>query len=366
MKPAICLFLLTAALHAQPVLSTIEHFYPNAAGAPLNTKILFHLTCCDGSTARVSLLNPFGVAVNSRTERAYSGRGEWVLVTPAQPLVALNQYSVRIDFSGRLPIVRTFSTGTASDNTRPVIVSATPAPGEDAAFRLPGASLRFSKPMNPLSFPNASPLLTNLEFPNLGAQASWVLTDPATLTANTYEPLPLGKVFRLTYPGNLPQDLSGNTLEGSLPDYIFTTFPKAPKDGPKLSASIPLADESEVPTNTALYLKFDRPAPLPDVSVFTLSSEGDPGVPLRIEFFQASGAFILRPQSLLRPNEEYTLRATSFYDSYGGQLSAGELLKCPTSRFPDTRDRRQISSPQSPSPNVLGLQWRFSRPLLPY
>ena len=366
MKPAILLLLLTAALSAQPVLSEIDSIYPTGAGAPLNTKVLFHLTCCDGFSARVSLLNPFGTPVNSRTDRTHSGRGEWILITPAQPLVALNQYSVRVDIPGRLPIVRTFSTGTTNDTSRPVIVSTSPAPGEDAAFRLPGASIRFSKPMSPFSFNNASPLLVNLEFPNSGSQTVWQLTDPFTLTANTYEPLPLGKVYSLSYPGNLPQDLAGNALDGPLPSHIFTTFPKAPKDGPKLAASIPIAGETEVPTNTALYLKFDRPAPLPEAAVFTLSSESDPGVALRIELLQSSGAFILRPQNLLRANEEYTLRAASFYDSYGGQLPAGELLKFRTGRLPDIRDRRQLSSPQSPSPNVSRLQWRFSRAALPF
>src|SRR5204862_4426163 len=140
----------------------------------------------------------------------------------------------------------------------------------------PNVVVQFSKAMNPGSLPEGAPLLTNLATPSTPQYLFWAFQDPTKLTLdNSTYGLQQGTAYRLRFGSKLPQDLAGNTLI-TPPDIVFTTYPEAPKDGPQLKGSVPAEGESAVPTNSAIYLQFDRSISPPDVSTFTLSAANDP------------------------------------------------------------------------------------------
>ncbi len=121
-----------------------------------------------------------------------------------------------------------------------------------------------------------------------------------------------------------------------------------------------------MPTNAALFLIFDKPPMLPRDGVFTLSSQGDPNVAVKVEAIDWLNALIVRPQGLLRGNQDYTLRADKLYDRYGGQLSTNALLRFRTAVLPETHAFQAVSVPQTSLPNVSRVQWRFSRAVNPH
>jgi hypothetical protein len=106
--------------------------------------------------------------------------------------------------------------------------------------------------------------------------------------------------------------------------------------------------------------------PVPDASVFTLGSSGDPQVALKVEKVATGKALILRPQTLLRANQDYILRSDSLYDAWGGRLPAGVLLHFRTGTLPESRTFAATQSPATTVPRVSTLRWTFNRALNPY
>ena len=353
-RPLICSLLACGLASAQTNKAAVDYFYPSGSDVPTNTKILAHITCC-GTVNSVSLTS--GGNVPGQFAYASAPDGTWLVFTPAQTLQVRTGHTLTIRIDGQ-PLTFSFNTGGSADTTGPTVVRSRPSAGGDlgaASF-----SMSFSKPMNPLI--SASPTFTDMSTGN-NWSIPWNLSDPFTFT--TQQDFPLGTVVRARFGSQLPEDLSGNKLAAP-PDFVFTTYSAAPKDGPQLLGTLPVEAETGVPTNAAVFLQFDRPLTLPDASVFALGSSGDPQVALKVEKTSNGKALILRPQTLLRGNQDYTLRADSFYDAWGGKLAAGVVLHFRTGTLPESRAFGITQSPASILPRVSTLRWTFSRPLNPY
>lgn len=352
-----------AAAFAQPI-PTLDYSYPTGNTVPINTKLLAHVACCTRGTPSLILrIGTQGVA--GRLDYSYSNRGQWVLFTPAQALSARTTYTADVSMPGAASASFSFTTGTDRDTAPPTIVSTYPSAGQDAAAVPLVMSLKFSKPMNPLSFEGAGPSVTEVTS-SYSSVSGWTLTEASTLTSTSTYPMQLGAVFRVTPGAGRPQDLSGNALVNPLSEFTFTTYPEAPKDGPRMQASVPAEGETGVATNSALFLLFDRPVVLPADAVFTLSSDGDPRVSLKAEAIRGTNALVLRLQALLRGNQDYTLRAEPFLDAFGGRFAGGVLLRFRTGTLPESRSFQQLNRQPATVPNVKQLQWRFNRAVNPY
>jgi hypothetical protein len=352
------------ALHAQTDNSTVAYLYPSTTDLPLNSKILVGVTCCSGQDASLSA---GGRSVPARVERFLMRDSTAAFVlTPSTPLLPRTLYQVTISLYNKAPLTTTFTTGTTNDTTPPTVVQTTPADGQDVASAKPNVVVQFSKAMYPGSLPDAAPALTALAAPLTSLYLFWTFPDPTKLTLEngTYG-LQQGTAYRLHFGSKLPQDLAGNALVVP-PDVVFTTYAEAPKDGPQIKGTVPLAGESSIPTNSAIYLQFDRAISPPDVSAFTLSAATDPSVSLKVDpTTTVPGGLIIRPQTLLRSNQDYILGISQIFDLYGGH-SSGFTLHFHTGLLPETRPLATVSAPAPILPNVPVLRWTFSRALNPY
>lgn len=359
---AVLLGLLGAAvLHAQTKPSA-DSIYPAGAGAPTNTKILIRSACCFYAQDAAVALSAGAQVVAGKVEVIDS---VWLVFTPEQPLQPNTAYSVVVRVAGRTPTLGSFSTGPAADTTAPRFLSSTPAHLQDTLALGQPVQLRFSEPLNPKSVRAAAPRLVEL---GLGYTSSGTvqLDDPATIRIYPSSQFTFGGVYRVEFPATLPEDLSGNVLPAPAPEVLFTTYPSAPKDGARLAGSVPADGESGVPTNSAIVLLFDRPVIPPAAGALALASEGDPKVALKVEALEAGNAVILRPQTLLRGNQRYTLSVSVLYDRYGGQVAAGTLLRFTTATLPELRPFTLVTSPAAKVPRVGRLRWSYNRAINPY
>ena len=359
------LLAVTGSLSAQPSSPGADYVYPSGADAPLNTKILVRAPFFQPASA-VRLLSG-SQSVPGRVERVSGAGHVWIVFMPAQPLLPRTTYTVSVAGSSSpslTPYTATFTTGTAIDTTAPTVVSTSPANGEDFLSTIQRVSIRFSEPLDPLWLNEAAPAIVTLPpaYP-FNYPPQWFLEDAFTLVS--FPETRFGMVYRVHFPGRPPQDLAGNTLAAAV-DITFSTYPSTPKGGPQLVASLPQEGEQEVPTNSALFLRFDRPVPIPPDGALTLSSETDPNVALTVETITGVNALLVRPQLLLRGDQLYTLRSTRLPDSYGGQASNSVLLRFRTRRLPELRTFQLLSFPRTPMPKMARLQWRYSRPLNPH
>jgi hypothetical protein len=361
---ALCAFLLfSASAFAQSNTPSIAYLYPSGNDAPLNSIVMVGVSCCGAQKLTVST-SGLGVAGRYSSYQMRDGTTAF-LFTPAAPLLPQAGYVVTIGLYNGAPLTATFKTGTSTDTAPPTVVSTHPADGQDYASATPSVTIRFSKPMDPSSLPDTAPLFTNIATAG-GVYSNWIFQNPTTLTLDTYGyGLPQGAVYRLRFGSKLLHDLAGNTLSGPLPDIVFTTYPDAPKDGPQLKGSAPAEGEASVPTNSALFLQFDRAVVLPDAASLTLSAAGDPSVALKVADGPRAGGIIVRPQNLLRSNQDYTLQIAQVNDLYGGHTS-GLTLHFRTGLLPETRTFNQTSAPASVVPNVSVLRWTFNRAINPF
>ena len=360
----IALLSFCAALGVAATTPSADYVYPSGAGAPTNTKILIHFLCC-GET------NIEPVAVRSATQTV-TGRSEyvdfqWIVFTPAQPLPANTTFTVVVTLPYRTPYTGTFTTGSSPDTTRPMVVSTIPVDKQDILLLSQPVQIRFSKPLNPLSLAKAFPVVADLHDGRiLSSGATTSRVDSSTILINPMNGLLRPSVYRVYFPGALPEDLCGNTLAAPSPDFVFTTYPEAPKDGARLRASVPADSDTGVPTNASIFLMFDRPVTTPADGALVLSSESEPAIPLKVEAIAVRNVLIVRPQALLRGNRKYVLRADRLFDEYGGQVAGSSLLSFTTGILPELRSFTQLSGPPSPMPNATRVRWRFSRPLNRY
>jgi hypothetical protein len=338
-----------------------DYLYPSGPGAPINTKILVHVPCCGGVNTDPISVRAGAQAVAGRSE--YFGF-EWIVFTPAQLLLANTAYTVNVALPNRTSYAGGFTTGASADSAPPQLVSTTPANGQDTILINQPVRLRFSKPMNPLSLTKTPPTIVELQSGNSMYGITVGLADSSTFQLTG--PLLPGAAYRVYFPGPLPEDLSGNVLSAPGADFVFTTYPEAPKDGAQLRKAIPADSDAAVPTNTAIFLMFDRPVVMPAEGGLSLSSASEPRVPLKVEAIDVLNVLIVRPQTLLRGNQQYTLRVEKLYDQYGVQYPTGPLIRFTTAALPELRAFTQVSGPRSTMPNVRRVRWRFSRPVNPY
>jgi len=355
------LFGLTALYGAATPAS--DYIYPSGSGVALNTKLLVHTTGYAKDFSAPLTLTAKGQVIAGKTEFSDS----WIVFTPAQALQPNTSYTITVVYSTFTPSVATFITGTATDTTPPQMVSSSPANLEDSpGFNKP-VQLKFSKPLNPVSLASAAPRIVNLSS-NAVYSSTVSLLDATTVSLffNYYTTLPAGRVFRVYFPGALPSDLCGNAGVPPGPDFVFTSYPVAPKDGAKLSGSVPANAETGVPTNTAITLSFDRPVILPTDGGLTLSSDGEASVALKVEAVESRNALILRPQVLLRGNRRYTLSVNALYDQWGGHMATGPLLVFTTGTLPELSTFSRVLAPAASMPKVSKLRWVYSRAINPY
>lgn len=353
-----------AGLEGQSNVATIKYLHPSTTDFPLNSKVLVGVTCC--GVANVAL-STGGRTVAAKVESYPLRDGtSAVVLIPAAPLLPRTVYQVTFTmYDGRAPLVATFTTGTGNDTTPPRVVKTVPGDGQDFASASPNLSIQFSKAMYPGGFSEVAPVLIDLSTTSTSSVASWSFQDPATVGLDSFVTgLRLGTAYRLRYGSKLPQDLAGNTPVAPL-DVVFTTYPEAPKDGPKLQGSTPAEGETGAPTNSSIYLHFDRAISPQNVSGFTLAAANDPGVTLKVEAGPVSAGLILRPQTLLRANQDYTLTASGVLDAFGGR-GTGFKLHFRTGALPETRQLTQLSAPPPVVAAVATLRWTFSRALNPF
>lgn len=331
---------------------------PSGTGVPLNTKILARFECCVSP-------GPIPITVRAGSE-GVAGTTElinrrWILFTPFQRLQANTTYSVVVTLPYRSEFTGTFTTGNSIDTTPPRMVSSTPANNQDTVLIRQPVQLRFSEPLNPKSLEAVAPRLVDLATGPLVYGTTADLPEPATLQVSSYDGLTPGSVYRVFFPGPLPEDLCGNAMLPPAPDFIFTTYPAAPKDGARLDRSTPADAEADVATNSAIVLHFDRPVITPDSNAFALSADGDPNVVVKVEAIESRNLLVLRPQALLRGNRRYTLTVNKVYDRYGGMVPAGSLLSFTTGSLPELRAFARMSAPPTTLPNVRKVRWTYSR-----
>ena len=336
--------------------------YPSGPRVPTNTKLLMRVPCCASQYMGAVTVRAGSDTVVGRLE---GPELEWLVFTPAELLKPETAYTVEITPPNRPRFVASFTTGAEADSAAPQLVSSWPVQGGDTGgvFGSP-IVLEFSEPLHPVSVQKAVPTVEEL------GGRGWVYGTTASLGADgrsirVSSPLGPGAVYRIRYADGVPEDLAGNRV-ATPPDFVFTTYPDAPKDGPKIRATLPLEEETEVPTNAAIFLQFDRPVLKPEDGAFSLGSEGDASVGLTAELLAARNALILRPTTLLRPNQRYTLRVNRFYDAWGGAMTAGTALSFTTALLPELRPFREESGPAGMMPRSATVQWRYNRALNPW
>jgi hypothetical protein len=351
-----------SGLQADTIAPT-DSISPSGIGVPLNTKILVRFVCCGSYGPNPVTVRTGAQDVAGTTEVI---NFHWILFTPAQRLRANTTYSVVVSLPYRSEFSGSFTTGSSLDTTPPTMVSSAPANLQDTATTKVPVQLRFSEPLNPKSLAAAPPRLVDLQSSSSPYGINPELAEPSTIQFSSYDGLIPGKVYRVFFPGSLPEDLSGNVMLPPAPDFLFTTYPAAPKDGARLDRSVPADSQTAVATNSAIVLHFDRPVIKPDAVALTLSADGDPNVGLKVEAIEARNTLILRPQTLLRGNRRYTLTVNRIYDQYGGQVAAGPLLTFTSGSVPEVRVFNVASMPAASLPNVRKVRWIFTRAVNPF
>jgi hypothetical protein len=347
--------------HALPA-QVAEAVYPSGAGVGTNTKVLVRFTCCIIGATTPVVLRAGALTVAGTTE--FVGN-EWILFTPTQALQANTAYAVTVTLPGRAPFTGDFTTGASPVTVAPKLASSYPANLQDVVDLNQPIRLRFSRPLNPKSVFASQPRLAFLGPGNYSIDTKAALPDAYTLELSGFGQLNPGGVYQVSFSAAPPQDLSGNVLPLVVPDFLFTTYPQAPKDGARLSLSTPADSETGVPTNSAIVLQFSRPIPLPDAAAFTLSATGDLNVGLSVEADQRKDVLVLRPRTLLRGNRQYTLSVGDIYDAFGGKVAAGPLLSFTTATLPESRGFSQLSGPSPILPNLRKARWVFNRAVSP-
>ncbi len=358
--PVILLAILGAAT-AQPQSNpSALQIYPSGEGVPLNSKILVQPACCTYSLNAPVTLTTSGQSVDGAFEYI---EYRWLIFTPAQPLRSNTAYTVTVRMPDRAPTTSTFTTGATSDTTPPRLLSSSPANGESSLALGQPVLLRFSEPLHPKQFTANPPRLLDLVggFP-IGAFS--LDNDPRVLRFSPRDLFAPGRLLTVQFLSAFLEDLNGNRLN-ALPSFSFNTYPTAPKDGARLAGSVPQEAETGVPTNPAIVLAFDRPVPTPSNDSFTLASDGEPNVALKAEISRNQNTVILRPQTLLRGNQRYTLSLQALSDAYGVALAPGPVLTFSTAALPQSLPFSQLAAPLQTMPHTGTLRWSFSRAVHP-
>jgi len=204
-----------------------------ATGVPLNQVISAAfseaMNAATINSATFTLTGPGLTAVAGQV--AYASIGNTATFTPAANLTANTLYTATIttgatDLAGNAlaaNYVWTFTTGTTTDTTQPILVSTLPANAATNVALNQTVSAIFSKAMNPLSITTATFLLTG---PGATQVAGTVSYDPinfiATFTPSA--PLTASTLYTATLTTGVT-DLAGNSLgSGGVPNpWSFTT-----------------------------------------------------------------------------------------------------------------------------------------------
>ena len=249
---------------------------------------------------------------------AYAVSGSAAIFTPTAALAANTLFTATIttgaqDLAGNAlasNFVWTFTTGAATDNTNPTVISTVPA---NAATGVPinqALSATFSKAMNPLTINGTTFTLTG---PGATAVAGLVTyagvgnTATFTPTAN----LAPSTLFTATITTGA-KGLAGNPLTSNFV-WTFTTGTALGTTKPTLTATTPANGATGVAINQAVSATFSHAMdPLTiNTTTFTLTGSGGASVAGTVAYDAINFIATLTPSANLTANTVYTANITT-------------------------------------------------------
>ncbi|HEY0759366.1 MAG TPA: Ig-like domain-containing protein [Acidisarcina sp.] len=307
----------------------------NAVGVPVNQKLAATFSeAMDPASINATtftLTGPGGVAVTGVV--AYVASGSTATFSPAVALAPNTTYVATITTGAQdlstppnslaANYVWTFTTGTAPDTTRPMVISTIPADGDGGVAVNRAISATFNKAMDPATLTAASFTVTG---PGSTAVAGLVSYSSSGDTA-TFTPLaslPSATLFTATIT-TMAADLSGNALASNYV-WTFTTAAAFDVTHPAIVSTNPVDGASAVPVTATINATFSKamdPMTLTP-STFQLSGPGGVLVGGRVAYDSINFIATFLPNAALAYNTTYVASvSSSATDLSGNTLGPG-------------------------------------------
>ena len=297
--------------------AAITRVAPSLSGAAQTTaaqvlQAYLQRTCCatsivPGIVTVTQGATPVGGSVQ------LSNDGLSVTFAPAQQLLATTAYSIQVngvrDVAGNqmtTAFQSSFTTGTASDITQPVVIQTSPANGATGVPTNVAFTLQFSKRIDPSTL-DAQSFTIQDSVSGLNATGT-VQVDGSGLTAAFIAdpPLGVGRTFFVRLNAARIRDTFGNSLTGST-FFSFTTAFSPDSDVPHLIGTSPLNGDANVPTNSVIVLEFNEPLNGVNVAGNVQVSAAGNGVAGSIALSDANRRITFTPATILPASTTVTV-----------------------------------------------------------
>ncbi|WP_310383867.1 Ig-like domain-containing protein [Roseateles sp.] len=224
--------------------------------------------------------------------------------------------------------VWTFTTGAASDTTRPTVTLTLPAAAATGVATNTAISASFSEAMNPATFTNASFTVTNttLGTPVAGTVSYAAGSSTAVFTPTAPATLANSSLYTVTVT-TAATDLAGNALAVNF-IWSFTTAAAPDTTRPTVTLTVPVAGATAVAANTGISASFSEamnPATINGANFILTNTTLGTAVTGTVSYAVGSRTATFTPSSPggLAASSQFTATLTSAATDLAGNALAG-------------------------------------------
>lgn len=256
-----------------------------------------------------------------------------------------------------------FSTGTTSVTTTPVLTSSVPAPGATNVATNATIRIRLDRPMSQASAQRGVVSVSGGGYVYQEGTVTFpTATEMVIVPLNTFPP---NTLMALSITGL--SDLSGNELPPV--NYTFTTGPGADTTGATVSVVSPVSSATGVPVNVTPAFRFSEPVDPGSVQnrLTFRTSPGGVDVPFSLSFSTDRRSVTVTPNANLLVNQAYSVSLPGGYlDEAGNSSSSGNVFFTTGNAADTTQPTVSVSNPVAGATDVptnTRISIQFSEPI---